>query len=38
MSLFIKIRDLLTEPRLAEVDPDSDEMLVVHSKILYENQ
>jgi SAM-dependent methyltransferase len=36
MSLFKKIRNYLQEPRLKGVDPDSDEMLVIHSKVLYE--
>jgi SAM-dependent methyltransferase len=36
MSLFTTIRNYLQEPRLKGVNPDSDEMLVVHSKILYE--
>ncbi len=36
MSIFIKIRTYLQEPRLKGVDPDSDEMLAIHSKVLYE--
>lgn len=38
MSLFIKIRTYLQEPRLKGIDPDSDEMLKVHSQVLYEKQ
>ncbi|MBL0328379.1 MAG: class I SAM-dependent methyltransferase [Bacteroidetes bacterium] len=36
MSLFKKIRTWLQEPRLIGVDPDSEEMLQIHSKVLYE--
>lgn len=36
MSLFNKIRNFLQEPRLKDIDPDSDELLVVHSRVLYE--
>lgn len=36
MSLFKKIRTWLQEPRLIGVDPDSEEMLSIHSKVLYE--
>ena len=36
MSLFKKIRTYLQEPRLIGVDPDSEEMLAIHSKVLYE--
>ncbi|MGZ4048076.1 MAG: hypothetical protein ACXVNN_01870, partial [Bacteroidia bacterium] len=36
MSLFKKIRTALQEPRLIGVDPDSEEMLAIHSKVLYE--
>lgn len=36
MSLFNKIRTFLQEPRLKGVNPDSDEMLAIHSKVLYE--
>ena len=36
MSLFKKVRNYLQEPRLIGVDPDSEEMLAIHSKVLYE--
>ncbi|HEY0030656.1 MAG TPA: class I SAM-dependent methyltransferase [Bacteroidia bacterium] len=36
MNLFKKIRSYLQEPRLIGVDPDSEEMLQIHSKVLYE--
>ena len=36
MSLFTNIRDYLQEPRLKGINPDSDEMLAIHSKVLYE--
>ena len=36
MGLFKKIRTALQEPRLIGVDPDSEEMLAIHSKVLYE--
>lgn len=36
MSLFVKLRTYLQEPRLIGVDLDSDEMLSIHSKVLYE--
>ena len=36
MSLFKKIRTWLQEPRLIGVNPDSEEMLQIHSKVLYE--
>ena len=36
MSLFVKLRTYLQEPRLIGVDLDSDEMLAIHSKVLYE--
>ena len=36
MSLFKKIRASLQEPRLIGIDPDSEEMLAIHSKVLYE--
>ncbi|UPT67741.1 MAG: hypothetical protein M0D57_03470 [Sphingobacteriales bacterium JAD_PAG50586_3] len=36
MSVFIKLRNYLREPRLEGIDPDSDELLVLHSKVLYE--
>jgi len=36
MSLFKKIANSLKEPRLIGVDPDSEEMLAIHSKVLYE--
>lgn len=36
MSLFKKLRDLLYEPRLKGINPDSDELLVAHSRILFE--
>lgn len=36
MSLFNKLRTYLQEPRLKGVDPDSEEMLAIHSKVLYE--
>jgi len=36
MSLFKRVRNYLQEPRLRGIDADSDEMLVVHSKVLYE--
>ena len=36
MTLFKKIRTYLQEPRLIGVDPDSEEMLAIHSKVLYE--
>ncbi len=38
MSLFKKIRTYLQEPRLIGVDPDSEEMLSIHSKVLYEKK
>ncbi len=36
MSYFKKIRTFLHEPRLIGIDPDSEEMLSIHSKILLE--
>lgn len=36
MSVFVKLRNYLKEPRLEGIDPDSDELLVLHSKVLYE--
>ena len=36
MSLFKKLRTWLQEPRLIGVDPDSERMLEIHSKVLYE--
>jgi len=36
MSLFKKLRTWLQEPRLIGVDPDSEKMLEIHSKVLYE--
>ncbi len=36
MPLLKKIRAYLQEPRLVGVDPDSEEMLAIHSKVLYE--
>ncbi len=36
MSLFKKIRTYLQEPRLIGINPDSEEMLAIHSKVLYE--
>jgi SAM-dependent methyltransferase len=36
MSFFKKIRTYLQEPRLIGVNPDSEEMLAIHSKVLYE--
>jgi SAM-dependent methyltransferase len=38
MSLFVKLRDFLTDPRLEGVDVDSDELLQVHRKILMEKR
>lgn len=38
MSLFKKLRNFLQEPRLKGVNPDSDELLVVHSRILFDKQ
>ncbi|MBL7882755.1 MAG: class I SAM-dependent methyltransferase [Bacteroidia bacterium] len=38
MSLFVKIRTYLQEPRLIGVNLDSDEMLAIHSKVLYEKK
>ncbi|MCX6297319.1 MAG: methyltransferase domain-containing protein, partial [Bacteroidetes bacterium] len=38
MSLFKKIRTFLQEPRLIGIDPDSEEMLSIHSKVLYEKK
>lgn len=36
MNLFKKIRNYLNEPRLKGIDPDSNELLVAHSRILFE--
>jgi SAM-dependent methyltransferase len=36
MGLFNKVRNYLQEPRLKNINPDSEELLVVHSRILYE--
>ena len=36
MGLFTTLRNLVQDPRLKGLDPDSDELLVVHSRILYE--
>lgn len=38
MSLFIKLRDFLTDPRLKGVDVDSDDLLKVHRTILFEKK
>ncbi len=38
MSIFIRIRDFLTDPRLKGIDVDSDELLSVHRRILYEKK
>lgn len=36
MLLFKKLRTYFQEPRLIGVNPDSEEMLAIHSKVLYE--
>ncbi|CAN5280480.1 hypothetical protein BH09BAC5_BH09BAC5_08810 [soil metagenome] len=36
MGIFKSVRNYLQEPRLKGVDPDSDEMIAVHSRILSE--
>ncbi len=36
MSYFKKIRTFLREPRLNGIDPDSEVLVTIHSKILYE--
>ena len=38
MSIFKKISKFLQEPRLVGVNPDSEEMLTIHSKVLYEKK
>ena len=38
MSIYNKLRDYLKEPRLNGINPDSDEMLNIHSEILYEKR
>ena len=36
MSLFLKLRNMLAEPRLAGIDPDGEERIVVHRRVLQE--
>ena len=38
MSIFIKIRNFLSDPRIKGVDVNSDELLVVHRRILMEKK
>ena len=38
MSFSQTLRNFLKEPRLNGVDPDSDELLVIHSTVLQEKQ
>lgn len=38
MSFFVRIRDFLADPRLKGIDVNSDDLIKVHRKILYEKK